>query len=33
MKNTMINTMIINQLNEVVDSIASRNNSGGNTLL
>ena len=30
MKNTMINTMIINQLNEVVDSIASRNNSGGN---
>ncbi len=26
----MINTMIINQLNEVVDSIASRNNSGGN---
>ncbi len=30
MKNTMINTMIINQLNEVVDSIARRNSIGGN---
>ena len=30
MNNKMINTMIINQLNDVVDSIASRNSSGGN---
>jgi len=30
MKNKMINTMIINQLNEIVDSIARRNSSGGN---